>query len=76
MPGSQAADRPFAAGLSGRSGTARLNAWFDAKSEEQRTQRPSNSAGQSDNGSLANAEAAADRRLEWRRQSVEELKAK
>lgn len=60
--------------------TARINAWFDAKYEEQLDLSPIARAYAGDKKDYDKiddmSEAAADRALEWQRKSVEELKAK
>ncbi|WP_447761524.1 DUF885 domain-containing protein [Sphingopyxis panaciterrae] len=59
--------------------TARLNAWFDAKYEEELAFSPMARGYQGDKADYDKiddfSEAAADRQLEWQRQSVEEMKA-
>jgi uncharacterized protein (DUF885 family) len=60
--------------------TARINAWFDAKYEEQLDLSPMTRAyagEKKDQDKIDDmSEAAGDRALEWQRKSVEELKAK
>lgn len=60
--------------------TARINAWFDAKYEEQLDLSPITRgyAGEKKDYDKIDdmSEAAGDRALEWQRKSVEELKAK
>jgi uncharacterized protein (DUF885 family) len=60
--------------------TARINAWFDAKYEEQLDLSPITRAYAGEKKDYDKiddmSEAAKDRALEWQRQSVEELKAK
>jgi uncharacterized protein (DUF885 family) len=60
--------------------TARINAWFDTKYEEQMDQSPMSRAYMGEKKDYDKiddlSEAAADRALEWQRKSVEELKAK
>ncbi|NYF30732.1 DUF885 family protein [Sphingopyxis sp. JAI108] len=67
------------AALANEGETARLNAWLDAKYEEQLSFSPMSRgyAGQKrDNDKIDDMlEAAADRSLEWQRRSVEDLKA-
>src|SRR6187549_2364952 len=60
--------------------TARINAWFDAKYEEQLDLSPMTRgyAGEKKDYDKIDdmSEAAEERALEWQRKSVEELKAK
>lgn len=60
--------------------TARINAWFDAKYEEQLDLSPMARAYAGEKKDYDKiddmSEAAGDRALEWQRKSVEELKAK
>jgi uncharacterized protein (DUF885 family) len=60
--------------------TARINAWFDSKYEEQLDQSPMTRAYAGEKKDYDKiddlSEAATERALEWQRKSVEELKAK
>ncbi|WP_129777739.1 DUF885 family protein [Peristeroidobacter soli] len=70
----------FASASAAQEETARINAWFDAKYEEQLDLSPMARAYAGEKKDYDKiddlSEAAADRALEWQRKSVEELRAK
>lgn len=75
-----AADATNEARGSATAETARINAWFDVKYEEQLGLSPIARSYQGDKTDYDKiddmSEASADRQLEWQRRSVEELKTK
>lgn len=73
-------EAPVAAAPAVDAETARLNAWFDAKFEEEMAFSPMSRGYQGDKTDYDKiddfSEEAEDRKMDWQRRSVEEMKAK